>query len=126
MNVRETKEWVARNKRMSSHGSCASDSRSSTTIIHTYPCSFRVLTQGTQVTSCRSNYPIRSPEYILSSRIPIHPVIMLKKKLLSILTNYLTDANYMHLERNKLRSNGPPPLYQGAKRRLATEADHTT
>ena len=51
---------------------------------------------------------------------------MLKKKLLSILTNYLTDANYMHLERNKLRSNGPPPLYQGAKRRLATEADHTT
>ncbi|KAL4590046.1 hypothetical protein LXL04_002964 [Taraxacum kok-saghyz] len=33
---------------------------------------------------------------------------MLKKKLLSILTNYLTDANYMHLDRNKLRSNGPP------------------
>ena len=58
--------------------------------------------------------------------IPTHPVIMLKKKLLSILTNYLTDANYMHLERNKLRSTGPPPLYQGAKRRLATEADHTT
>ena len=58
--------------------------------------------------------------------IPTHPVIMLKKKLLSILINYLTGANYMHLERNKLRSNGPPPLYQGTKQRLATEADHTT
>ena len=74
--------------------------------------------------------PIRSPEHILSSskttRNPNSTCYHAEEETLSILTNYLTDDNYMHLERNKLRSNGPPPLSQGTKRRVATEVDHTT
>ncbi|KAL4565990.1 hypothetical protein LXL04_030099 [Taraxacum kok-saghyz] len=60
------------------------------------------------------------PAYVITlpnlTRNPPHPVIMLKKKLLLISTNYLTNANCMHLERNNLGSNDTPPLYQGAKR----------